>query len=372
MNQLTSFSINDIVHQLDAPLKQQSASISATTDIEAIKTWLYEFKHQNNTFISYRQTAERFLMWLLQQGVSLHQVTREIIQDYQDFLQNPTPKEFWCGKSKPRTHKEWKPLVKGLSVSSIKLNLQILGSMFQYLIDAGYLNRNPFRLIRHQHHKDNLSIERFLTQKEWNYLTQYIEQLPRASDKQLYEYERTLWIFNLLYLTGCRRSEIATGTMADFVNKHNQWWLKVLGKGNKYGEIPVTNELLSALIRYRKAMGLSDYPNPIEKNLALIFSKYGHYQPISDSMLYKIIKTVCNNLAFELKSSDPASAFVISKVSTHWLRHTSATHQVDAGIDIRIVKENLRHSKLETTMKYQHSEAQARHEETIKKFTKKI
>ena len=87
--------------------------------------------------------------------------------------------------------------------------------------------------------------------------------------------------------------------------------------------------------------------------------------------IYKIIKTTCNNLADELKSIDPASAYVISKVSTHWLRHTSATHQVDAGIDIRIVKENLRHSMLETTMKYQHTEADSRHEETINKFGKK-
>jgi site-specific recombinase XerD len=53
------------------------------------------------------------------------------------------------------------------------------------------------------------------------------------------------------------------------------------------------------------------------------------------------------------------------------MRHTSATHQVDAGIDIRIVKENLRHSMLETTMKYQHTESDSRYEETVNKFGKK-
>lgn len=362
--------IHDIVKQIDTPLPDhQLSSINADNDIDAVKTWLLEFKHSQNTFISYRQTAERFIMWLMQQKLNLKQVTRETIQNYQDFLLSPTPTEFWCGPSRPRIHKDWKPFVKGLSNNSIKLNLQILGSMYQYLIDAGYLSRNPFRLIR-QKIKTNQNIERFLTQREWNYLLDFIEKMPQDTPKLIFEYERTRWIFNLLYLTGCRRSEIANAKMADFVNKRSQWWFKVIGKGSKYGEIPVTNELLAALIRYRKAMGISEYPNPLEVNLPVIFSKYGKLQPITDSMLYKIIKTTCNNLADELKLTDPASAFVISRVSTHWLRHTSATHQVDAGIDIRVVKENLRHSMLETTMKYQHTEADTRHDETIRKFGK--
>lgn len=366
-----SIIIQEIVRQIDEPFnQQQSSSIAAENDIDAIKTWLLEFKHSPNTFISYRQTAERFIMWLLQQQLSLKQVTREVIQNYQDFLINPSPTEFWCGPSKPRSNPEWKPFVKGLAKSSIKLNLQILGSMVQYLIDAGYLNRNPFRLIRNRI-KPQAEVERFLTMREWSYLQDFITNLPQKTAKERFEYTRINWIFSLLYLTGARRSEVINATMADFINKRNQWWLKVVGKGGKYGEIPVTQELLSALIQYRKAMGLSDYPTPLETNLPLIFSQRGKLQAISDSMLYKIIKSVCNDLAAQLQAIDPSSAYIIAKVSTHWLRHTSATHQVDAGIDIRVVKENLRHSLLETTMKYQHSEADSRHEETNSKFGKK-
>ncbi len=368
----TQLIIHDVVKQIDAPIDgvQQSSSINASNDIDAIKTWLLEFRHSQNTFISYRQTAERFVMWLMQQNLDLKKVTRETIQEYQDFLQMPVPTDFWCGPSRPRTSEEWKPFVKGLSNSSIKLNLQILGSLYQYLIDAGYLTRNPFRLIR-QKIKTTKNVERFLTQREWNYLTDYIENLPKDNPKALFEYERTRWIFHLLYLTGCRRSEVINARMSDFISKRNQWWFKVIGKGNKYGEIPVTNELLGALIRYRKAMGIKEYPSPLETEIPIIFSKNGTFKPISDSMLYKIIKFTCNALADELKLTDPASAFVIARVSTHWLRHTSATHQVDAGIDIRVVKENLRHSMLETTMKYQHTEADSRYEETIKKFGNK-
>lgn len=364
--------IHDIVNKIDAPLKQneQANSIEADNDIDAIKIWLREFIQSPNTLTSYRQTAERFIMWLYQQDLNLKSVTREIIQNYEEFLQAPTPSDFWCGPSRPRTSSEWKPFVKGLAQSSIRLNVQVLGSMFQYLIEAGYLTRNPFRLIRSRI-KTKSSVERFLTVREWSYLTDYIDGLPQETAKEKFEYERVRWIFNLLYLTGCRRSEVANAVMADFISKRNQWWFKVIGKGNKYGEIPVPNDLLAALMRYRKAMGLPEYPSPQETELPVIFSKYGKLQSITDSMLYKTIKNICNSLADELKLTDPASAYVIARVSTHWLRHTSATHQVDAGIDIRIVKENLRHSLLETTMKYQHTEADARYDETINKFGKK-
>lgn len=81
--------IHDIVKQIDAPIIQpseQASSITANNDIDAIRTWLLEFRNSPNTFISYRQTAERFVIWLMQQHLNLRQVTREIIQNYEDFF----------------------------------------------------------------------------------------------------------------------------------------------------------------------------------------------------------------------------------------------------------------------------------------------
>lgn len=366
--------IHQIIDELDRPLKPQiDQSIRATNDIDAIKTWLTEFQESPNTFISYRQTAERFLIWLIKQNLQLKDITRENIQDYQGFLTSPTPLEFWCGKSRPRQDPNWKPFVKGLAASSIKLNIQILTTMYEYLLQSGYLNRNPFRLVKRKSARltTNRGIERYLTHKEWQYVLDYINNLPQATVKEKLTYQRTKWVFKLLYLSGCRRSEIANAKMSDFIQKHEQWWLRVIGKGNKYGEIPVTNDLLTALIEYRHSLNLPDYPHSLETDVALVNNiqiQNGQLIGISDSMLYKIIKVTCCNIASWLKGIDPAAAFVIEKVSTHWLRHTSATHQVDAGIDIRIVKENLRHSMLETTMKYQHTESDTRHLETTKKF----
>lgn len=365
---------NLIIHEITTALDTPAPSgIKAKTDIEAIQVWLTEFQNSPNTFISYRQAAERFLMWCTQNKLIMSELSREDILGYQGFLQSPSPSDFWCGPSKPRYDPKWRPFVKGLGNSSIQLNLQILTAMYEYLVQSGYLTLNPFKLIKRKSARltVNKGIERYLNHKELDYIFDYINNMPKQTEIQIRIYSRIKWIFSLLYLSGCRRNEIINAKMSDFIRKQGNWWLKVIGKGNKYGEIPVTNDLLLALIEYRKSINLSDYPGFSETNISLVNNLHvskGKYVGITDSMLYKIIKNTCLEIANHVKLSDPGAAFVIEQVSTHWLRHTSATHQVDAGIDIRVVKENLRHSLLETTMKYQHTENDARHQETNKKF----
>ena len=90
---------------------------------------------------------------------------------------------------------------------------------------------------------------------------------------------------------------------------------------------------------------------------------------VSDEFIYRTVKSVCTGLSVELKMSDPVNSAIFSKVTPHWLRHTSATHQVDAGIDLRVVQQNLRHSSISTTMHYQHTSNDHRFEETNIKFS---
>jgi integrase/recombinase XerC len=54
----------------------------------------------------------------------------------------------------------------------------------------------------------------------------------------------------------------------------------------------------------------------------------------------------------------------LRRASTHWLRHTAATHQADAGNDIRFIQKNLRHASIETTAIYLHAEDDRRHSQT--------
>lgn len=57
------------------------------------------------------------------------------------------------------------------------------------------------------------------------------------------------------------------------------------------------------------------------------------------------------------------------RASTHWLRHTAATHQAEDGTPIHHIQQNLRHSSIGTTSIYVHAEEDARHASTTKTRT---
>ena len=77
-----------------------------------------------------------------------------------------------------------------------------------------------------------------------------------------------------------------------------------------------------------------------------------------------MVKEVLRRAAAVIEGPDPARAAILRQASTHWLRHTSATHQADAGNDIRFIQKNLRHASIETTAIYFHAEDDRRHEMT--------
>ncbi|MCY0853528.1 tyrosine-type recombinase/integrase [Cupriavidus sp. D39] len=65
-----------------------------------------------------------------------------------------------------------------------------------------------------------------------------------------------------------------------------------------------------------------------------------------------------------LEPTDPIGAATLRRASTHWLRHAAASHQADAGTDIRFIQKNLRHASIETTGIYLHAEDDRRHAQT--------
>ena len=88
---------------------------------------------------------------------------------------------------------------------------------------------------------------------------------------------------------------------------------------------------------------------------------------VLQTAIYLVVKEVFRRAAAALDASDPVGAATLRRASTHWLRHTSATHQADAGNDIRFIQKNLRHASIETTAIYLHAEDDQRHAATTGK-----
>ena len=165
-----------------------------------------------------------------------------------------------------------------------------------------------------------------------------------------------------------RISEVSHSRMNHFVHKRDKWWLKVVGKGEKHAEIVVTQELMLALIQYRQFIGIDDYP-ATDEDYPTVFAKRGDTKNgLTANMLHRIIKKLFQNAAVYAQEFDLSSSYALASASAHWLRHASATAQLNSGVSLESVKDNLRHESVETTMKYVHKNKDDRHDETSNKF----
>lgn len=339
--------------------------ISATNDLQAIKAWLLEFDDSPQTLRTYRKEAERLLLWsLIERQTAFSDLTRDDLRDYQSFMTNPQPLNRWCGPRRPRQQANWRPFEAPLTEHSIAQAITIINALFNYLVEAGYLAGNPLGLMRRQlrrrkSQKEHLS-ERYLEQGCWQALMQYVEQLPRETDRQRLDYERYRYLFHLFYLMGARISEVANHTMSSIKSHRGKWWWHVTGKGRKTQRIPLTEPMQAALIRYRNIYDLSPLPEPDESHA--LFMNLSGTKAVTDNQIYRLLKQIFLDCAETLVEERPDYAEKLRKASPHWLRHTAITHQADAGIDLRHIKRHARHESIETTMLYQHVEDDQWHE----------
>jgi len=191
--------------------------------------------------------------------------------------------------------------------------------------------------------------------------------LPRQNRRQQLHAARARWLLTLLYLTGARRQEVASARMGDFSQRRQQWWWRVQGKGGITADIPVSEELLAALGDYRHSLELPRLPAydddtpllcriPGQRNTTL--------RGISDKAIYLICQEIFQRAASQCTDEETRSR--LHQASTHWLHHTAASHQLEAGVPLLMVSQNLRHASIQTTRRYLHSEEDARHQATAR------
>lgn len=146
-------------------------------------------------------------------------------------------------------------------------------------------------------------------------------------------------LFEFLYTTGCRVSELTSINMEDIQNGQ----IRVIGKGNKERVVFIGKKALTALsywlpMREKKLQSGRSGETKVEVALFLN-SKGGRLTP----------RGVAFILQQRLLQSD-----LIKKIGPHTFRHSFATHLLNRGADIRIVQELLGHSSLSTTQIYTH------------------
>jgi site-specific recombinase XerD len=146
-------------------------------------------------------------------------------------------------------------------------------------------------------------------------------------------FRRTLLM--TLYGTGMRRSELAHLKVGD-IDSQRMIIRVVAGKGGKDRDLPLSPALLETLREYWRWRKPKLYMFPT-RTLGRRFD-----QPISD----KTVWIACNEAA--------RRAGINKHVTPHTLRHSWATHLLEAGTDLRTIQVLLGHGDLETTAQYLH------------------
>ena len=152
-----------------------------------------------------------------------------------------------------------------------------------------------------------------------------------------FETLRDRLIVLFLYATGLRMAELVAIDMDDF---SDDWCsLRVVGKGDKERLVPILDPLADQILAYRDAISRQQICKSGEK--ALFLTSKG--VRISRSKVYRVVQKA-------LQEGD-----VQGKKSPHVLRHTFATHLMNAGADMREIQELMGHSSLQSTQVYTHN-----------------
>jgi len=215
--------------------------------------------------------------------------------------------------------------------SSIHRKVASLRTFFRFLCREGVMEMNPAKLVA------TPRVERTLP----NHLT--IEQMVRfieTPDIETLLGKRDRAMLELLYASGLRVSELVglNITDIDFTNQT----VRVKGKGRKERIVPFGQHALLALQEYLTVRGelLIEADEDKRDPAALFFNYQGtRINPRSvGRMVDKYVK-MCADM---------------HHISPHSLRHSFATHLLDAGADLRAIQEMLGHARLSTTQKYTH------------------
>jgi len=214
--------------------------------------------------------------------------------------------------------------------SSLARKLAAQRSFFRYLVNEGILKQSPAEIVATP--KLEKSLPSFLSVDE-------VFSLVETPDPSTPWGARDRAILETLYSCGIRVSELVGLSDGDI--DFHLGILRVHGKVGKERVVPVGSKAVEALQAYL----------PRRDEVLAQRKRTGPRPPIfiNPRGTRLTARTVARILLKHILQSG-----LLRKVSPHGLRHTFATHLLDAGADLRVIQELLGHVSLSTTQRYTH------------------
>ena len=220
---------------------------------------------------------------------------------------------------------------KGISRNSIARKVAAVRSFFKYCFKRGYVQKNPAHLLIVPKKEKRLPVT--VTHGD-------IQNMMELADDNTPEIQQERAILELFYSTGIRLSELVNLDVNDVDMRKSQ--VTVLGKGNKQRVIPIGKKAVEAYKNHLKTRTelLTSASENDDKKALFVATRGGRIYP---RKVQRIIEK------YLTKTSE------VTQKSPHTLRHSFATHMLDAGADIRMIKEFLGHTDLNSTQIYTHT-----------------
>ena len=226
-----------------------------------------------------------------------------------------------------------------LSKSAIQLRFSAFRTFYKFLIRRGEIDASPIKDISLP--KQEKRLPKFLTVDQMvDLLNAPLNDLAerRKGDRKIEDISpwlRDVAILETIYSCGLRVSELC-GLLVDDINWSEQL-VSVRGKGQKERLVPVGEPALRAIETYWSALS---YPPAGDQAVFLA-------NAVKRTAMYPRLVQLRLKKWLEVAGLDPG-------LTPHKLRHSYATHILDAGADLRSVQELLGHAHLVTTQVYTH------------------
>ena len=209
---------------------------------------------------------------------------------------------------------------KGLKATTLKRKLNTVKSLFTFATKLNYVRFNVAAALRMPKTDSSLA-NRILKQSQ---VLKLIQCANDGRDKSL---------LKLIYATGMRVSEVCRLKWSDFNEREDgEVQVTIIGKGNKVRVVIVPATVWLEIEALRTHIE-DDEP---------VFRSVRNRQ-LDRTMVHKIVK------------DSAKKAGINPSVSSHWLRHCHASHALQKGASIALVRDSLGHSSVAITDRYLHS-----------------
>ncbi len=233
-------------------------------------------------------------------------------------------------------------LDRGIQPRSIARKLASVKSCYRYLLESGAIGQSSLSLVMTP--RLSRKVPEFLSEKEADLLFDRFPEAAAGGGKDTgagrFEASRDLAVLEVLYGCGLRLSEVIGLETVDVDLQHG--FLKILGKGRKQRIVPLGKSAAGALRNYFE----------VRRNFFRILEERGgeSTRAFVTSRGRQLYPMLVQRMTRRYLSSVTES----ERKNPHILRHSFATHLLNAGADLKSVSEMLGHSSLTTTELYTH------------------